>query len=221
MDLKIIYEDNHIIVVNKPCAVMSQEDISKTPDMVNLIKKYLKEKYNKPGQVYVGLIHRLDTVTSGIMVFAKTSKAASRLSDQVRQNKIAKEYLAVFEEKVIPKNDLLVDYLYKNSSKNIVSVTDNKEMGKLSKLNYEVIGYKDTMSLVKIKLITGRSHQIRVQFSSRGFHIYGDAKYGAKNKDKKAIALHAYSLEFEHPTKKEIMKFSIKPEREPFNMFDF
>ncbi|MGP1487770.1 MAG: RluA family pseudouridine synthase [Peptoanaerobacter stomatis] len=216
-NLNIIYEDNHIIVVDKIAGVLSQSDDSNDMDMLTLVKSYIKEKYNKPGEVFLGLVHRLDTVTSGVMVFARTSKAASRLSEQIRQNNMKKTYLAVFEEEIKQKQGNYTDYLLKDSKKNIVTVTKDKNKGKIAVLNYEVLNINKGRTLAKIELITGRSHQIRVQFSSRGYHIYGDAKYGAKNKEKKAIALHSYELSFIHPTKKEEMTFICEPKRYPFD----
>ena len=216
-NLNIIYEDNHIIVVDKIAGVLSQSDDSNDMDMLTLVKRYIKEKYNKPGEVFLGLVHRLDTVTSGVMVFARTSKAASRLSEQIRQNNMKKTYLAVFEEEIKQKRGNYTDYLLKDSKKNIVTVTKDKNKGKIAVLNYEVLNINNGRTLAKIELITGRSHQIRVQFSSRGYHIYGDAKYGAKNKEKKAIALHSYELSFIHPSKKEEMTFICEPKRYPFD----
>ncbi|EHL10544.1 hypothetical protein HMPREF9629_00759 [Peptoanaerobacter stomatis] len=216
-NLNIIYEDNHIIVVDKIAGVLSQSDDSNDMDMLTLVKRYIKEKYNKPGEVFLGLVHRLDTVTSGVMVFARTSKSASRLSEQIRQNNMKKTYLAVFEEEIKQKRGNYTDYLLKDSKKNIVTVTKDKNKGKIAVLNYEVLNINNGRTLAKIELITGRSHQIRVQFSSRGYHIYGDAKYGAKNKEKKAIALHSYELSFIHPTKKEEMTFICEPKRYPFD----
>lgn len=219
-NLNIIYEDNHIIVVEKPAGILSQEDESKDMDMLTLVKNYIKEKYLKKGDVFLGLVHRLDTVTSGVMIFARTSKAASRLSEQIRQNSIKKIYLAVFEEKIDKTKASYTDYLIKDTKKNIVKTTSNKNEGKLAILNYEVLENIDNKSLVKIELITGRSHQIRVQFSSRNYHIYGDAKYGAKNKNKKSIALHSYKLTIIHPTKKEEMTFESIPKDYPFSKFN-
>ena len=219
--LNVLYEDNHVIVVEKNSGILSQADKSGDVDMLTLVKSYIKEKYYKKGEVFLGLVHRLDTLTSGIMVFARTSKAASRLSDDIRQGKMYKKYLAVFEEVIEKKNDSFEDYLAKDSSKNLSYVTKDKKNGKYSKLEYEVLEIKNNMSLVKINLITGRSHQIRVQFASRGYHIVGDATYKAKSKDKDKIALHACELAFYHPTKKELMTFELMPSRAPFDKFDY
>ena len=219
--LNVLYEDNHVIVAEKNPGILSQSDKSGDVDMLTLVKSYIKEKYDKKGEVFLGLVHRLDTVTSGVMVFARTSKAASRLSDDIRQGKMSKQYIAVFEEIIDKKNGGFEDYLIKDNSKNVSYVTNDNKKGKYSKLEYEVLEIKENMSLVRINLITGRSHQIRVQFASRDFHIVGDAKYKAKSKDKDKIALHACELGFYHPTKKELMTFSLMPDRHPFDRFDF
>ncbi len=215
----IIYEDNHIIVVNKPVNIPVQEDSSKDIDLLTLIKNYLKVKYDKPGNVYLGLVHRLDRPVGGIMVFAKTSKAASRLSEEVRTNKINKTYYAVVHGKVNNKGHL-EDYLYKDNQTNTSYVVD-KTKGKLAILDYELTQYKDNLSLVKINLITGRSHQIRVQFSSRGYPLVGDQRYNKNPIKNVNVALFAKKLEFIHPTKKEHLSFEINlPDRYPFNLFN-
>lgn len=201
--MKIIYEDNHLLVVLKPINIPVQEDDSKDLDMLTYLKKYLKEKYNKPGNVYLGLVHRLDRPVSGIMVFAKTSKAASRLSEQIRNHTFKKEYMAVLCGKT-PKKDILVDKLLKNPKTNTTVVS---EKGKEAILSYELIEYKNNYSLVKINLETGRSHQIRVQFSSRGYPLYGDQRYNKKALPKQQIALFANRLEFIHPVTKEKLFF--------------
>ena len=215
--INIIYEDNHILVVEKPINMPVCEDDSHDMDLLNYLKLYLKDKYNKPGNVYLGLVHRLDRPVGGVMVFAKTSKAASRLSMQVRDNNIKKCYYAVVHGKVDREGEL-VDYLYKDRNKNISYVTNNKN-GKLSKLKYRCISYKDDYSLVDIELETGRSHQIRVQFSSRGFPLVGDNKYG-DNKENIPVALFSYKLAFYHPVTKELLNFKLEiPKRYPFNLF--
>lgn len=214
--MKIIYEDNHLLVVLKPINIPVQEDDSKDLDMLTHLKKYLKEKYNKPGNVYLGLVHRLDRPVSGIMVFAKTSKAASRLSEQIRNHTFKKEYMAVLCGKT-PKKDILVDKLLKNPKTNTTVVS---EKGKEAILSYELIEYKNNYSLVKINLETGRSHQIRVQFSSRGYPLYGDQRYNKKALPKQQIALFANRLEFIHPVTKEKLFFEEElPNFEPWNIF--
>ena len=214
--LNVLYEDNHIIVVVKPVNILSQEDITGDADMLTIIKDYLKEKYQKPGNVYLGLVHRLDRVVGGVMVFAKTSKAASRLSDSIRKKEFQKNYLVICHGKV-DNYGKFTDYLKKMNDFNTV-ITSAKE-GKLSTLTYELIKYdknKD-MSLVKVMLETGRHHQIRVQFASRGYPLVGDNRYGHDNE--KEIGLFAYQLTFPHPTKKELMTFTYIPNAKPFNLF--
>ena len=207
--LNVLYEDNHIIVVVKPENVPVQEDSSKDLDLVTMIKRYLKEKYNKPGNVYLGLVHRLDRPVSGIMVFAKTSKAASRLSEEVRLRKVKKKYLAVVHGILNKKSGELLNYIVKN--RNNDSIISVNQKGKLAKLKYCVLeeNKERNLSLVDIDLETGRHHQIRVQFANIGHYLYGDQRYGIQ--DKKQIALLSYSLEFIHPIKKESIKFEISP----------
>ena len=202
--IKVIFEDNHLLVVEKPVNILSQGDDTNDKDMVNLLKQYVKEKYNKPGNVYLGLVHRLDRPTEGIMVFAKTSKAASRLSDQVRTKTFKKTYRAVIHGDMNKKEDTLKDYLYKNKKTNMVSVVN-----------------KDRFSLVEIDLKTGRPHQIRVQFASRRHPLFGDQRYGQNiNKVGQQIALWSYKLEIIHPTTKEKMEFTCEPPKEyPWNLF--
>ena len=213
--INVVYEDNHIIVVEKPVNIPVQADDSKDLDFLSMIKKYIKDKYNKPGNVYVGLVHRLDRPVSGIMVFAKTSKAASRLSEQVRLNKIKKVYHAVIEGKPL-KEGHLEDYLLKDSKTNTTKV--NKS-GKLSILDYKLISTVENLSLVKVFLKTGRSHQIRVQFSSRNLPLYGDQRYNKNAKVGQQIALYATSLSFEHPTTKENLTFELDlPNKYPWNI---
>lgn len=212
----ILYEDNHIIVVEKKINIPVQLDDSKDRDLLTIIKECLKEKYQKPGNVYLGLIHRLDRPVGGVMVFAKTSKAASRLSEQVRNHELEKKYYAVVIGNV-KKEGTLKDRLLKDEKRNIVMVSDK---GKESVLNYKCLQKIDNYNLVDIHLMTGRSHQIRVQFSSRGNPLYGDQKYNKTAKVGEQIALFSYSLTFTHPTKKEKMTFSLPlPNRYPFTLF--
>lgn len=213
----ILYEDNHLIVTLKPAGIPVQADSSKDIDMLTILKEYRKIKENKPGDAFIGLVHRLDRPVSGIMIFAKTSKAASRLSDQIRQNTFHKTYLAVVEG-TLPTSGKFEDYLVKNEKENKSYVT-TKEKGKYSCLKYQVLSIKDNLSLVEIKLITGRSHQIRVQFSSRNHPLVGDAKYG-NNGNNIDIALFAKSITFNHPTTKEELTFTLDmPHKYPFNLF--
>ena len=213
-NLKIIYEDNHIIVVEKKPNVPSQSDKTEDMDMLSIIKQYLKEKYNKPGNVYLGLVHRLDRPVGGVMVFAKTSKAASRLSEQVRNKTFKKEYLAVVDGKLEQRNGTLENYLYKDERNNISKVVNKeKKNAKFAKLDYEVLNYNEVknLSLVKINLHTGRHHKIRVQLSNFHHSIFGDQKYGTRGKGKQ-IALWAYKLTINHPITKEKLVFEDYPE---------
>ena len=211
--LNVIYEDNHIIVVEKPCNIPSQADKTGDEDMLTLIKSYIKEKYNKPGEVFLGLVHRLDRPVGGIMVFARTSKAASRLSESIRVKDFSKKYLAVVEGKFENKAGTLEDYLFKDETLNKSRVVSKDKKGaKLARLTYEVIEEHEDVSLVKINLETGRHHQIRVQFANSGHPLVGDQKYGKSNPGVQ-IALWAYELEFKHPTKDEIMKFNVYPRK--------
>ena len=216
--INIIYEDNHLLVVEKPANIPVCEDESKDLDLLTILKKYLKEKYYTPGNVYLGLVHRLDRPVGGLMVFAKTSKAASRLSNQVREKNFSKTYYAVVENKLKQK-DTLKDYLIKDKKTNITKTT-TKDLGKEAILNYEVIKTIENLNLVKINLITGRSHQIRVKFSERNNPLYGDQKYNKNAIPNTNIALFAKILSFEHPTTKEKLTFEIElPKRYPFNIF--
>ena len=214
-NLKVIYEDNHIIVVEKPVNIPSQGDKTGDIDMLSIIKQYLKEKYNKPGNVYLGLVHRLDRPVGGVMVFAKTSKSATRLSNQVREKDFEKTYLAVVNGKMEKSEDTLEDYLLKNEKNNMSKVVkEGTKNSKLAILDYEVLKYDPEidLSVLKINLHTGRHHQIRVQLSSRNHSIYGDQKYGGRGHGKQ-IALWAYELKLYHPVTNEQMTFKSIPEK--------
>lgn len=218
-DLKILYEDNHIIVVIKKPGIPVQEDKTGDLDMLTIIKAYLKEKYNKPGNVYLGLVHRLDRMVGGVMVFAKTSKAASRISEYIRQKNVKKRYLAIVNGKlpVSQKPVELKNYLIKNERLNMSKVVTKDTKGsKEAILEYKVLKnfmFNDKMySLVDIDLHTGRHHQIRLQFSNIGHPLYGDIKYGQKiNKVGQNLALFSYYLSFFHPTKDEYLEFKFMP----------
>ena len=207
MKINILYEDNHIIVVEKPINILSQKDNTNDQDLLSLVKEYIKEKYNKPGNVYLGLVHRLDRMVGGIMVFAKTSKAASRLSKAMNDNLFNKSYLAIVKGKVDEKGVFKDKIKRLNNGNSIIS-----EDGKEAELEYELIEYKKDIdaSLVKIHLITGRHHQIRIQFASRNHELLGDHRY-SNTEDNLPIALYAYSLEFPHPVKKTSMQFTLYP----------
>lgn len=214
--INIIYEDNHLIVVEKPINIPTQEDNTKDKDLLTILKEYIKEKYNKPGNVYLGLVHRLDRPVGGIMVFARTSKAASRLSEQVRNKTFKKTYNAVVIGN-IENTGKLKDYLLKDEKRNIVKVD---EKGKEAILNFKKLNFKDNMSLVEINLETGRSHQIRVQMSHHGYPLFGDQKYNKTAKVGEQIALFAKKIEFVHPTTNELLTFELYlPNRYPFTIF--
>ena len=216
--IKIIYEDNHLLVVEKPVNIPVQADDSKDKDLLTMLKEYKKNKYNKPGNVYLGLVHRLDRPVGGVMVFAKTSKAASRLSEQVRCHKLKKIYQAIVFGKINESGELK-DKLLKDTKTNIVKVDEN---GKEAILNYHLDNYnkENNLSLITINLKTGRSHQIRVQLSHAGHPLYGDQKYN-KSVVKSQICLWAIELSLEHPITKEILTFkSNYPNSYPWNIFN-
>ena len=217
-EINVIYEDNHVLVVEKPVNMPVCEDESRDRDLLNVLKDYIKVKYNKPGNVYLGLVHRLDRPVGGVMVFAKTSKAASRLSSQVSNRELDKTYVAVVSGKTPDKGEWF-DYMVKDSKKNMSYVTD-KVNGKEAKLKFKRLGYKDGCSLAEIYLETGRSHQIRVQFASREFPLIGDAKYNKNHDGKTSVALFAKRLSFVHPVSKERLSFELDiPNRYPFSLF--
>ncbi len=206
-NLEVIYEDNHIIVVVKPPNVLSQKDSTNDIDMLTLVKNYIKVKYNKPGNVYVGLVQRLDRPVGGLMVFAKTSKAASRMSNMIKNHQFTKKYLAVINGMLERKNGEFEDYLLKKENGTTI-VSSN---GKYCCLKYKVLeeNLNMNLSLIEVDLITGRHHQIRVQFASRNHPLYGDYRYG--NSSNKQIALWAYKLSLIHPVLKKEMIFEKYP----------
>ena len=210
--LEVLYEDNHIIVVVKPYNVLSQGDSTGDTSIMDKVKEYIKVKYHKPGNVYLGLVHRLDRPVGGIMVFARSSKAAARLTKAFNEHKITKKYLAIVHGKMEKDKDELVDKIEKTSDGNSI-ISDN---GKEAILDYEVLDYnvENDCSLVSIVLKTGRHHQIRVQFSSRGHYLLGDQRYGVL--DNKQISLFSYYLSFEHPVTHEILEFKRLPDKKDY-----
>lgn len=222
-DLTILHEDNHIIVVLKPQNVPTCEDSSKDKDMLTMIKEYIKETYDKQGNVYLGLIHRLDRPTGGVMVFAKSSKAASRLSEQMREGDFEKRYYATLVGTPREEKATLTHYMKKNAINNMVYVCEpTVEGAKFAELEYKVLETQNQLSLVDVRLHTGRSHQIRVQMNAIGCPVYGDMRYGGEKAKKGYLALWAYYLAFTHPVSKERMVFRVQPPKDntPWNLFN-
>ncbi|MEG1656333.1 MAG: RluA family pseudouridine synthase [Christensenellaceae bacterium] len=217
--MNILYEDNHIIAAVKPQNLLSQSDISGDDDFLSQIKTYVRKKYNKPGEAYIGLVHRLDRPAGGMMVFARTSKAAARLAWQMKNGEFFKTYYAVISSPLLNSSGTLTDYLLKDAQSNTSRVVDSKALGaKIAVLDYEVLAQKDGFSLLKINLKTGRSHQIRVQFASRGASLVGDKRYGGLPAS--GLCLWAFELSFLHPTKKERLTFCCPPPSYfPWNLF--
>ena len=222
-DIIILHEDNHVLVVLKPQNMPCCEDSSKDKDLLSLLKQMIKERDNKPGNVYLGLVHRLDRPTGGIMVFAKTSKSAERLSEQLRNGDFEKKYYAVLVGILPKKQQVLTNYLKKNPINNMVYVCGQTVEGaKFAELEYKVIEEKANLSMTEITLHTGRTHQIRVQTSNLGYPIYGDMRYGGENAVKGNLALFATSLSFTHPVTKERLVFKVEPPKHlsPWKLFN-
>ncbi len=222
IEFQILYEDNHIIAVNKPFGVLSQGDMNNEPSMIEFVKQYIQEKYNKPGAVYLALLHRLDRPVGGVLLMAKTSKAAGRLSEDFKNRKIQKTYYAVCEKAPENQSGTLIHYLKKTQDKNIVRGYDKPVTGAQEAiLDYELLKVDENKSLIKVNPLTGRSHQIRVQLSKIGCTIVGDVKYGKSDfLPDQSIALYSHSITFEHPTKKEIMTITAPyPKHRPFSIF--
>lgn len=221
--MQVIYQDNHLFVVEKPVNIPVQEDSSQDPDLLTLSKEFIKEQDNKPGNVFLGLVHRLDRPVGGVIAFAKTSKAASRLSDQIRRRAMGRTYLVVVQGQAPQSAGQLRDFMYKDRHKNQSYIVNPEHTeAKEAILNYQVIASKNQLQLLAVQLETGRSHQIRVQLSHHGMPIQGDQKYNSKQaKTGQQIALWAYELELEHPTLKELMTFySFPPTAEwPWSIF--
>lgn len=224
MKLNILYEDNHLLIVEKPRNMLVQEDISGDLDLLNAAKEFLVKKYNKPGDAFLGLVHRLDRPVGGVILFAKTSKGASRISHEIRLNRFDRRYLTVVRGTPKEKSGKLTDFLLKNGKKNKTAVVHpSTKHSKKAILRYEVLDVNpaEDLSLLAVELETGRSHQIRVQLAHLGHPIYGDQKYGQKvNRVGQQIALWANELSVKHPTKDEIVHAEIAPPNEyPWNQF--
>ena len=218
MKLHVLYEDNHLIAVYKPAGMLVQGNHSGDPTLMDEVKYFLKQKYNKPGQVFLGMVHRLDRPVCGIVLFAKTSKGASRISAQLRNHTIQKEYHALVDGVVAESSATLINYIQKNIEKNRVSIYDTSVPGSLyAELSYEVVERYANTTLVKIQLKTGRPHQIRAQFSHIGHPIVGDVKYGAKQKQEvesygehhTTLCLCSTSIQFQLATKDERVRCEV------------
>lgn len=219
---EILFEDNHILVVLKEQNLASCPDESGDENLLDLLKDYLKRTYEKPGNVYLGLVHRLDRPTGGVMVFAKTSKAAGRLAEQMKTGDFEKRYLTVLNGAPSPESGKLVNYLKKNTINNMVYLsTEGTDGAKYAALDYRVLEKRGGLALTEVKLHTGRSHQIRVQFAGIAHPVYGDMRYGGEFAIKGRLALWAYSLAFTHPVTKERMRFLSEPpaEETPWKFF--
>ena len=208
--IPVLYEDNHLLCVEKPANLPVQADASGDMDMLNILKTFVKDKYQKPGNVYVGLVHRLDRPVGGCMVFAKTSKAAARLSAQFSSHTTEKKYYAVLQGELSDRTEF-TDYLRQNEKTGmVVSAKESDEGAKKASLISDPIARKDGLTLTSVTLLTGRKHQIRVQHAVRGLPLWGDARYGG-GKSGMQIALWAHSLTFTHPTTKETITIESTP----------
>jgi len=220
MNIHILYEDNHLLIVEKPNNLPVQQDQSNDPDLLTILKEDIKIRYNKPGNVYLALVHRLDRPVGGAIVFAKTSKAASRMANLLRKREMNRSYLAIVRGTVAQNNGTLIHYLWKDNQKNIVHAVKKGTRGaKKAILHYEVLDRKDNMSFLHVTLETGRSHQIRVQLSEIGHPLFGDQKYGKDvNKIGEQIALWSHTLSFIHPVRKTEITVESYPEKNyPWN----
>lgn len=206
--MEVLYEDNHLIAVNKPAGVLAQGDKTGDETLGDEVKVYIKEKYQKPGEVFLGLVHRIDRPVSGVMLFSRTSKALSRMNEMFKTREVQKTYLAIVENAPPKSEDILIGYLIKNERQNKSYTTSESTKGALRcELSYKLLAKSDRYFLLEVKPQTGRHHQIRVQLSSIGCVIKGDLKYGAKRSNKDAsICLHAHSVEFIHPVKKDAVR---------------
>ena len=213
--LKVIFEDNHLLVVEKPPLLATMGSVKGEDSLYLQAKSYIKEKYNKPGEVYIGVVSRLDSFVSGVVVLARTSKAASRLSKQFRDNNVEKKYWAIVPADLAAPTGRLVDRIFKNESQhrmNVVPPESPPVAGeKEARLKYSTIGSTGSLSLLEIELETGRKHQIRIQLKNAGCPIVGDQKYDSELRFKAGIALHSRQLSIEHPTKKIIQSFHSEP----------
>ena len=216
-NMEILYEDNHLLAINKPAGLLVQGDQTGDTCLVDCAKEYLKVKYNKPGKVYVGLVHRLDRPVSGVVLLTKTSKALTRMNRIFTDRKVGKLYWAVTANAPPNESDTLTHWLRKNSKKNRTTSFHREAKGsKLSQLDYSLIMVRNRKFLLEVIPLTGRAHQIRVQLSAVGCPIVGDVKYGYKGNPARAIGLHAKRLHFEHPVKKEPLTIEARLPSTPY-----
>lgn len=223
-DLAIIYEDNHLIAVNKPSGLLVQGDETGDVTLTEKVKLYIKDKYHKPGDVFLGVVHRIDRPVSGVVIFARTSKALTRMNELLRDRKIQKKYFAIVGRRPEPLSATLTHYLLKDGDKNIVKAYSSpRKDAKESLLNYNVVGELDQKILLEVEPLTGRSHQIRAQLSKIGSTILGDLKYGATYAlQDKSIALHCSSMTFEHPVQKVMVTIKADvPSSFPWSVFTY
>lgn len=221
--LTVLYEDNQIIVVLKPQNVPTMPDESGDESMLSRVKSYVKEKYNKQGEAFIGLVHRLDRPTGGIMVFARNSKSAKRLTEQFKTHTVEKVYYAVVNGVVKTKTEHLINYLKKDEKENIVKIVPMAENGaKKAELVYNFLEDDGKYSLLEVRILTGRSHQIRVQMANTGHSLVGDVKYGKEKGKTSNLGLWAGKLSFLHPTTKDKMVFIACPDEtvSPWNKFN-
>ncbi|MDR2980009.1 MAG: RluA family pseudouridine synthase [Bacteroidales bacterium] len=207
---RILYEDNHLIVINKLCNEPVQGDVSGDMPLLEKVRAYIKTTYGKEGNVFCGLVHRLDRPVSGAVIFAKTSKALTRMNQLIKDRKVDKRYVAVVENTLKSGEGILFNYLCKNEKQNKSYVSDvEKEGYKKAELDYEIIGQSKNYTIVEVKLVTGRHHQIRAQLAHAGAMIKGDVKYGARRPNKDgSISLHAAKLRFEHPVSHQVIEIN-------------
>ena len=213
--LKVLYEDNHLLVIDKPAPLATMGAEAGQPSLAEMAKDYLRVKFKKPGNVYVGVVSRLDAFVTGVIVLARTSKAASRLTDQFRRRSVEKTYWAMVADPLPDQAGTLEHHIFKNDARHRMEVAVRRDQlpadAKLARLKYRVIASYQNHSLVEVKLETGRKHQIRVQFESIDCPILGDRKYGSEVPFKQGIALHSRFLSIDHPTKRERIEFESEP----------
>ncbi len=214
---RILFEDNHLIIINKLPSEIVQGDKTGDESLIDTVKQYIKVEYNKPGAVFLGLVHRIDRPVSGAVILAKTSKALSRMNEQIKNREIQKIYWAVVKSRPEPEEGKLTHWLIKNPKNNKSTAFNNEKKGtKKAELNYKLIDQSKDYQLLEVELLTGRHHQIRAQLAKIGCTIKGDLKYGAARSNKDAsISLHARQLSFTHPVSKEKLNIKAKPPQDP------